>query len=307
MLWGITSYFNPAEYKTRLTSYRTFKRNLRIPLVAVELSFNGRFELQDDDAEIVVRLIGRDVLWHKERLLNLALRALPPQCDAVAWLDCDVVFANQEWPQATETALQRFPIVQLFSERCMLGRDAVQNGSEWAPIELVVPSVGYAIATGTLKPDGLRVAGGFTSGDPTTGLAWAARRSLLDCHGIYDAHVLGAGDRAVACAAIGRFDSFTDAIVANRSQQRHYREWGDPFFADVAGGLGVIQGRIFHLWHGTTANRHYAQRHREFAQFGFDPYTDIAVAPNGCWQWNSDKPEMHRYILDYFAVRREDG
>jgi hypothetical protein len=153
----------------------------------------------------------------------------------------------------------------------------------------------------------LRVAGGFTTGDPTTGLAWAARRSLLDRYGIYDAHVLGAGDRATACAAIGRFDSFTDAIVANSRQKQHYQAWGEPFFADVAGGLGVVDGRIFHLWHGDTRDRHYAERHREFARFGFDPYTDIALDANGCWEWSSDKPEMHRYMRDYFAVRKEDG
>lgn len=254
-----------------------------------------------------MHLIGRDVLWQKERLLNVALRSLPPECDAVAWLDCDVVFASSEWPERTQATLERFSIVQLFSERCNLAQGATRNGSDWRPVELVAPSTGYAIATGKLKRDDLRVAGAYVTGGPTTGLAWAARRSLLDRHGLYDANILGAGDRAVACAAIGRFDYWVDAAAANSRQEQHYRAWGEPFFADVTGKIGFIDGRIFHLWHGDTKDRQYAKRHREFMRFGFDPFSDIAIDANGCWRWNTVKPELHRYLLDYFATRREDG
>lgn len=42
MLWAITAYFNPPQYKSRLINYRTFRKYLRGPLVAVELSFTGR-------------------------------------------------------------------------------------------------------------------------------------------------------------------------------------------------------------------------------------------------------------------------
>ncbi len=305
MLWAITSYFNPSNYKNRLITYRTFKEHLRVPLIAVELSFGGRFELQNDDADIVVRLIGRDVLWQKERLLNIALRSLPPECDVVAWLDADVIFASDDWPQRAQAALERFCIVQLFTERCNLARGATRNGSDWTPVELAAPGVGYAIAAG--KRVDLQIPGAYLTGGSTTGLAWAARRSLLDRHGLYDAHILGAGDRAIACAAIGRFDFWVEAAAANSLQERHYRAWGEPFFADVTNGIGFIDGRIFHLWHGDGKDRRFAQKHREFRKFGFDPFSDIAIEANGCWRWSTAKPEMHRYLLDYFTVRKEDG
>ena len=92
--WAITAYFNPAGYEARRTNFRTFRDNLKLPLVAVELAFDGDFELTDTDAEILVRLSGGDVLSQKERLLNIALKALPPHCRKVAWLDCDVVFSR---------------------------------------------------------------------------------------------------------------------------------------------------------------------------------------------------------------------
>jgi len=303
MLWAITSYFNPSRSKTRLINYRTFKEHLRAPLVTVELSFDGRFDLHSDDANILMRICCGEVLWQKERLLNLALRALPEECDAVAWLDCDVVFAKSEWAQNTQTALTQLPFVQLFSERCNLTQGATRHGSDWAPVEVAAPGAAYAIATG--KPVALQVPGSYLVGGATTGLAWAARRSLLDRHGLYDAHILGAGDRAMVCAAIGKFEDWVNATAANKVQERHYRTWGEPFFADVAAQIGFIEGRIFHLWHGDT--KHRRKPHMEFSKFEFDPFNDLAVDASGAWRWSSHKPEMHRFVSDYLMGRREDG
>ena len=307
MLWAVTCHFNPVGYKNRLATYRTFKKHLPVPLIAVELSFDGRFELQTDDADIVLQLVGRAVLWQKERLLNLALRSLPPECDAVAWLDADVIFASDDWPERAQSALERCSVVQLFSERCNLAQGATRSGSDWTPVELVAPSVGCTIATGKSKPDDLRVPGSYLIGGSTNGLAWAAQRSLLDRHGLYDAHILGAGDRAIVCASIGRFDCWVDATAANSRQEQHYRAWGEPFFADVANGIGFIDGRLFHLWHGDTKDRQYATCCPNLMKYGFDPFTDIAIDANGCWRWNTAKPEMHRYVADFFAARKEDG
>lgn len=88
-LWAITSYFNPVGYRRRLTNYRVFRRRLTVPLVTVELAHHGVFELERGDAEILVQLTSPDILWHKERLLNVALKALPVECRQVAWLDGD--------------------------------------------------------------------------------------------------------------------------------------------------------------------------------------------------------------------------
>jgi hypothetical protein len=79
-LWAITSYFNPMRYRRRLLNYRHFRRWLTIPLATVELSFQDGFELQQGDADLLIQLPGQDIMWQKERLLNLALMALPSTC-----------------------------------------------------------------------------------------------------------------------------------------------------------------------------------------------------------------------------------
>src|SRR5262249_2664400 len=142
-LWAITSYFNPAGYARRLANYRVFRRALSVPLVTVELARDAStLQLCSDDAEIVIQLTGEDRLWQKERLLNLALRALPPECREVAWLDCDVVFDADDWPRRVGEALGRYPLLQPFARFQELPRDAV------------VPT----------SPDGVACAGGASFG-----------------------------------------------------------------------------------------------------------------------------------------------
>ncbi len=308
MLWTITSYFNPAGYKSRLANYRTFKEHHATPLLAVELSFTGSFELQPGDADILVQLTGGDVLWQKERLLNVALRHLPNDCDTIAWVDCDVVFSNDQWPQQAREALNTFALIQLFSERWHLARDTRLDSSGWSPIESRRGAIGHAIATGRFKPDDLPIAGGsFRLGALSTGLAWAARRTLLDRHGLYDARIVGGGDRAIIWAAIGRPEYCVARQAMTGHAAEHYLAWAEPFSTHVGGLVGHIEGLVFHLWHGSHEDRRHVQRQQDLAALGFDPFTDIALDAGGGWRWNSDKPDLHEYVRSYFESRNEDG
>src|SRR5262245_9561759 len=123
-LWAITCYFSPTGARSRLAHYRAFRKALTVPLVTVELSSGSDFHLQATDAEILIRVKSPDVMWQKERLLNIALRSVPRECSVVAWLDCDIVFQRHDWPEATCRALDRFPLVQMFDELCDLPRGA---------------------------------------------------------------------------------------------------------------------------------------------------------------------------------------
>jgi hypothetical protein len=309
MLWAITSYFNSSGYKSRLRNYRTFRNNLKVPLVAVELSFTGRFELQSSDADVLVQLVGGDVLWQKERLLNLALSHLPGDCDEVAWIDCDVILQRGDWPKRACAALKRFSMVQLFDERLNLAPDAGHDSSRWTTVESPAPrTVGYLIATGQFKSNDLHDTGVFLVRGSTYGLGWVARRALLEKHGFYDAKILGGGDKAMVAAALaGRKLEYVTFTGFNERQAEHYLKWATPFSVEVDGKIGFIDGRIFHLWHGDLKDRKYRLRQEALTRFGFDPFTDIILDRNsGCWRWNTSKPEMHEHVKDYFRSRNED-
>jgi len=305
-LWAITSYFNPIGYQRRIQNYHVFRTRLGVPLVTVELSFDGNFQLGRGDADILVQLTGRDVLWQKERMLNVASQAIPDNVRDIAWLDCDVVFATADWAERASRALDHFALIQLYDERHNLPCDAALDRLE--PLNAVLPtrSVVHMMVTGEAAAEDFFLADSPLTRRSTCGLAWATRRDLLEDHGLYDACILGSADRAILCAALGRFDHGAKAASMTLRGIDHYREWARPYFDSVRGRVGHIAGRIFHLWHGNLQNRAYGERGRLLHEFHFDPYIDIAIDDNGCWRWNSDKRAMHEAVRHYFELRKED-
>jgi hypothetical protein len=154
-----------------------------------------------------------------------------------------------------------------------------------------------------------KTARGLENASPANakGVAWAARRELLDRHGFYDGAIIGGGDNAMACAAYGQFDVTIERYNLNAKQREYYLAWAVPYYEAVRGKVSYVDCDLFHLWHGAMRDRHYQTRQQALERFQFDPFQDVAIAPGGCWRWNSDKPELHRYLKEYFAARREDG
>jgi hypothetical protein len=102
------------------------------------------------------------------------------------------------------------------------------------------------------------------------GLAWAARRDVLQRHHLYDACIIGGGDGAIAAGVVGNFrlHRLPDAEPA---PSRALSRVGQPFHDAVRGDLGFCPGTIFHLWHGDLRDRNYRERRVRFAEFDFDP------------------------------------
>lgn len=307
-LWAITSYFNPSGFQSRLRNYRRFRQSLGVPLVTVELSHGHPFELEPGDADELVQVRGRDVLWQKERLLNLALQALPPSCTKVAWLDCDILFLDEDWPASTCAALERHRLVQPFR--------FVYEATDDAPPADGVPSASRAELTGLAcrllsQPsvtEALQQLGAAPVGRMTAwGFAWAARREVVAPHGFYDACIMGGADRAVFLAGLGAFERTIEAMRMNRAWAEHYLAWARPFHESVRSDFTFTEGSVLHLWHGALDHRQYRERHARLAEHDFDPARDLKINRNGCWEWNSDKPALHELVRRYFQDRREDG
>lgn len=302
-LWAITSFFNPAGYHSRLHNYRIFRKRLSVPLVSVELAYGERFELGPGDAERLIQVRGHHVLWQKERLLNLALAAVPAGCRKIAWLDADIVFEDPEWALKADRLLNRRQLVQLFRYRLDLDRGATVD----EPFGKTRISVASAAAEGPVARDELVNRPGLVPGRPSTGLAWAARRELFEERGFYDAAILGLGDRLMTTAALGVPEWGAENGCMNDRHREYFYRWAVPFGRSLDGAVDFLDGTILHPWHGETKHRRGMERYADFARFDFDPEADLALDEHGCWRWSSDKPEMHRHVRDYFFRRREDG
>jgi hypothetical protein len=302
-LWAVTSFFNPTDSLRRLENYKRFRGGLKIPLITVEWSYvrGPGFMLGAEHADILVQRKSDDLLWQKERLLNIAIDALPRECEYVAWLDCDVIFDNPNWDRLAIETLEQFPLIQPYSALVNLDANGHLpcNLQEHIRRPIGNPEVYSSLPNGSLRHQ-------FKGMGAACGYAWAARTELMRQHGLYDACIIGSGDRAIFCAANGCFEEAAAYMRMNSERYDHYIKWAKPFFSDVAGQIGWIDGRIQNMWHGTMENRHYESRHIELQKYEFTPNTDLKKDEHECWKWSSPKHEMHKFVRDYFYSRKED-
>lgn len=339
-LWVVTTYYNPAGYRTKRANYERFAAPLHaagIPLVTAECAFGSEpFELPAGPQVIQVR--GLHVMWMKERLINLAVSQLPSHVTKVAWLDADILFTNPNWARQSSTLLERWPLVQPHEAVGRMAR---------GQLSFTGASRRSFACQAQRRPESARL-GGAAHGQP--GIAWAARRDLIEKHGLYDAAIIDGGDelfahaaggglnsrcvRGIACAYLHRrprllekglnrllripwprwlagwYLAHTQAPPVAAPDEplfAHYLRWAHPLAAEVRGQIGCAPGMALHLWHGDPVNRQYSERNAILRRHHFDPAVDVRLDEGGLWEWASDKPGLHREVKAYFIARREDG
>lgn len=298
-LWVITTYFNSARYASRRANYDLFAEGLArqgVSCLTVECAFGDEpFALPASPR--LLRRRSPAVLWQKERLLNVALAALPPHVTKVAWLDADVLFQNPSWALDASRMLERHDVVQLFESVVRLPRGRTEDdgtGESW---------VGF-VAQCSLTP-GCEQHGWDWHGH--TGFAWAARRDYLERCGFFDACLTGSGDHLMAHGFLGDLGSrCVDGMIGVRTPlHRAFVRWAEAARLGPE-GLGLVRGTLFHLWHGEMRDRKYWQRSQEFKAFEFDPAVDVKIS-DGAFVWSGANPRLEDWAARMFVDRREDG
>ncbi len=321
MIWTITTYYNPQNYKSRYNNFKIFKQNLRTPLLVVEFSHNGKFELTSEDATILVQIPKGDILWQKERLLNVALKNLPKEVDNVAWIDSDVLFENNNWPERAEKLLKKNKIIQLFSHMVHLSPNKlgpVDNNVFRSGVIKHIKDFGFDPSKDTTFVKLSAQSGPAIAPHKEPGFAWAAKRELLDKHGFYDKNIIGGGDNAVVCSIYKELSGFIDKIwtyetffIKRKTKfykecEKYYLDWAIPFNKDVDGKIDCLDATIYHLWHGDLSDRKYYKRNMDVAKIGFNPYTTLKVNEWGAFEWN-EETKLKEYLIKYFKIRNEDN
>jgi hypothetical protein len=294
-LAAVCCHFNPCHYGSRLRNYWEFRKALArsaIPLLTVELAFaDEAFEIPAD--RDVLRIRGGDVMWQKERLLQIGAERLVDQgFRALVFLDADVIFENSDWPAVVSAALGRHRVVQCFAEALVQYSDQVLTESS---------GVRRYLETGSLTG--------------RVGYAWAMRADLFSTVGLYQHCVGGGGDSMLFLGAIGlaSIDSAWRASlqphdfikVAGPAMLSHYRTWADRFVEAVGGEVGYADLKIATLAHGARRNRHYSARHQILE--GFDPTREVAFKPGGALEWTPVGERRREPVAAYFRARDEDG
>ena len=303
-LWGIVTYFNPQGYRNKLENFKKFRissKQQRLSLLAVELAFfDAPFELSAHDADIIKQVRANSVLWQKERLLNIALEALPLECDKIVWLDGDILFSNDEWVNETAQKLEQFQVVQPFDFAVRLPKgvvtldvDKLEEGNDLAQRQ---PSAAYHVSKG-IKHYG------------HSGYAWSARREVFQGLGFFDKLIIGSGDNLISdafCIAAGIKPSGVYPYLFG-SLQSEALACQSAISERVSGNVGYVPGAIFHLFHGSRKDRSYHERLNVLRKYDFNFNQDIKLNPDDCWEWSSSKKKLHNWVYHYFWYRNEES
>lgn len=288
--WCITTFFNPAGYKTIVDNYNVFSSKLNANLLTVEVSFDGKFYLNDS-----VKINAKDVMWMKERLINYACSLLPSNCDMFAWIDADIIFADPDWQHKAIQKLKHNDIIQLFKRVFYLPQGHTSYQGEQL---ITFPGVVYQK---NCYENWLEKRRNREIGFGAPGFAWAARRTAFQ-NGIYDRDIAGSGDCVLVDCLLDTWDLHGYDIKYNQFMKNDIENWCSKVQNLTTTYLPVD---VFHLWHGNINNRAYLKRHKTFNDNDFNPNEDIKI--NGpVFEWNSSKPDLHKDVKNYFYARQED-
>lgn len=294
MLRCVTSYFNVNNSNRVKENFIEFRKRFNAPLTVVELAFDDQpFWIED---AIQIRADQSNMMWQKERLVNIAIYSLPSKVDKVAWVDADIIFENNNWFKTTEMVLDSKPIVQLFDSvyETNDANDPVNVGEGYVYKSRQNPEYDLSNIPSNTKKD----IGKY-------GLAWAANISAIP-NGINDFSITGSSDLLQILSWEGAWDSYYFFQMSKKYRdeviKRSFVE-----FLNIKGDLGYIPGAIEHLQHGPSSKRKYEENQAILYRHDFSIEEDIHLDAKLLWQWASDKHDLHQEIKDIFYSRDEDN
>jgi hypothetical protein len=300
-LWIVSCFYNSNSYVTKPKNYNTFIEKIEaanLNYLIVECAFgNQPFTLTASKKVVQVR--APDIMWQKERLLNIAIEKLPAKCKKVAWIDCDVLFENPDWAMETAAQLKYHKFVQPFKEAIRLPKNAEYyngDGDRYLSFGYVIKNNPYILTEGKFELHG------------HTGFAWASHTSLIKKHGLYDACIAGTADHVMAHAFAGDWNTNCVKRVFgdNTAFYEHYKSWSAKIYEQAKSKISYVDGALLHLWHGDIKNREYSSREKMLIKHMFNPVSDIKLNAQKCWGWNHDNVELINWAKEYFVLRKED-
>jgi len=286
---------NPCQFARRYILAREFLSRMEheknIVVYMVELAYgNQQFYVTDAKNPRHLQIRGQVPLWHKENMINMGVKLLPPSWKAMAWIDADVEFENTDWAMDALKVLNGCrDVIQLFSH-------AVDMDKRMEAMS-IFPSFGFQYSKKS------RYGGtGINMWHP--GYAWACTRKAYErMGGLYQLSILGSGDHNMSFAFIDQHDK-----SLNQQTTDAYKESLREFQKRVQQlRLGYVPGVIRHHFHGAKKNRKYHERWQILVDNAYDPHLHITCNKDGLLVPTEACPQkMLDDIVAYFEERDED-
>jgi hypothetical protein len=263
-----------------------------LSLYIVELAYGDqKFIITDSKNKRHLQLRTECPLWHKENMINIAVKKLlPTKYKAFAWIDADIEFENSTWATDTLKILNGSrDIVQLFSHAVDMDKNECSMS--------VFNSAGYQFTKGLP----------FSSTSPNLwhpGFAWAMTRKAYEkIGGLYEKGILGSGDNIMMLSILGKgiksinaesSEEYVNSILEYEKKIKTLR-------------FGYVPGVIRHHFHGLKINRKYHERWAILLKHKYNPELHITNDTFGVIIPTHQFPEgLKEDIMNYFKERNED-
>jgi hypothetical protein len=302
----IACYFNPQRNPYRLKAFREFYNRVKhMDILITECVIEGTApELVDEFTDIRInRVWSKNLLWHKESLLNNLIQTLPSKYKYVFWVDTDVIFDNRNWlVDATRELRNGANLVQPFKYCVHLERNELTPSFDYKKEsehtqnlalrhQKMWHSFGFAHRVGLSNNQNYEIHG-------HVGFAWGARVDIVKAVPLYDKALVGGADHIIAHAATDY--SLHGCITKSFTEDLNsISDWSSRFYKLVKGKVSFANGTLFHIWHGDVNKREYFKRIKEFTPIS---KTINKKDKNGLYISENDE---ETYVKKYFKKREE--
>lgn len=303
----VACYFNPGGSEYRKKAFDVWYQSIKHMNHRIVECVIGDTKPELPKSEWISVVHTKNLLWHKEALLNSVINKLPARFKYIFWLDTDIVFSNPRWMVQGVEELKRNRIIQPFEYCVHLNRDEKKPSFDMDQYRRYsdLPEKRHHRMWRSFCSNYTRGISGHTHYDVHghVGLAWGARRSSLERIGLYDKALIGGADHIMAHAAAGQIPhqcitkSFTENI-------KEVEWWSKKFYDVMQGSIGFVHGDVYHIWHGDLEKREYLKRIIEFTPMS----KEIRERDkNGLYVTNNSDHE--NYMRNYFSRREviEEG
>jgi hypothetical protein len=306
-IWAVSAFFNFSGSNSRLKNYKIFRQNLKdhdVKLLTVEFSPSGHFQLEEDDADKLIRMSDGDIMWQKERLINLGIDKLPQDTDIVLILDTDIVFSsglvldliqkelkNNKAVHCLSSVVHLNPFTVDYEEVNYYGID-IDNDKEMFFSDPLSSCVAAH-----------QIVGNFQYG--CCGYAWAFNYETIKDIKLFEYNIIGGGDKISASAFIGL--PFPPGTIAGKNGWPYISYYEKVKKAGLnKNNVTYIDMPIFDLFHGFHFNRQYNERHFILKEAGFDIDKDLIDRPGLPFKFaESVSEETRQKVANYFKERAD--
>lgn len=264
----IVSFFNPCK-SIRLIQNCIYildlLRTANIPTCVFELtSPQNNPVLKNSALAYYKHFVTTSVLFHKENLINLAVKELSSEYQKFVILDSDIIFSRKNWYNDVSDLLEKVDIAQPFDIAVWLNYNMTLSN-----YTLVSFCYNHVNKINQLSHPGF---------------CWAFTLAGYEkIGGLPEEYPLGGNDTLFA------------NLIGNTADLK----------------VGVLSGRIFHMFHGSLRNKQYVSRHQALRRCLLKlklTIKDCTTCRNdGIREWVSPyESTLNEVCLTYLQNRRDD-